>query len=106
MLDACHDGGGVGGGQGWSGQHLLLKGKVLLVIFCYRGGPPPVAEQQIMDFSACVRNHPKSFRIWSFQTDVALRFQGIWLKLSHLGEIFDQSWKIGGEFDILTAIRK
>ena len=38
-------------------------------------------------------SHPKSFRIWSFQTGVELGFQGFLLKLSHLGEIVVQSWK-------------
>ncbi len=49
-------------------------------------------------------SHPKSFRIWSFQTDFASRFQWFLLKLSHLGEIIVQSWKVGWECGILTSI--
>ena len=84
-----------------------LKGKVLLVIFCCRGGgTPPATWRPITDFMASFQSGRKSFRIWSFQTSVASRFQGFCLKLFHLGEIFAQSWKIGGECGILTAVYK
>ena len=52
------------------------------------------------------RNYPKSFRIWSLQTAVSSKFQGFWLKRSHLWEIVVQSWEIVWEISILTPIRK
>ena len=85
-----------------------LKGTVLVVSKGARGTPLGNLRWVTLMASnfARFRSYPKSFRIWSFQTDVTSGFQGFCLKLSHLGEIFDQSWKIGGEFDILTTIRK
>ena len=63
---------------------------------CQRGDPPLTDLKWVASIAsnfASFRSYPKSFRIWSFQTDVTSRFQGCWLKLSHLGEIFVQSWK-------------
>ena len=85
-----------------------LKGSVLALAKPGRGDPLPDLRwvTSMASNFASFRSYPKSFRIWSFQTDVTSGFQGFCLKLSHLGEIFVQSWKIGGEFDILTTIRK
>ena len=71
-----------------------------------RGRDPPWDPSSNSNISATNRSYPKSFRIWSFQTDVVSRFQGFGLKLSHLEEISVQSWKVGGEFDISTAFIK
>ena len=68
-----------------------------------QGGPPLailLSLTCIPSNFARFRSYPKSFRIWSFQTDVTSGFQGFCLKASHLGEIVVQSWKLGAEFDI------
>ena len=82
--------------------------------FCRGGGgtfqgggtPPPGTFESDQPILARSWSYPKSFRIWGFQTGVASKFQGFWLKLTQLGEIFVQSWKLGSEFGILTGIHK
>ena len=61
------------------GTKLSFKG------FCPYGGgtlqgrgSPPVRLGSFGDISASFRSYPKSFRIWSFQTDMTSRFQGFW----------------------------
>ena len=75
----------------------VLKG------FCPGTGGTFDSDQPIL---ASFWSYPKSFRIWSFQTGPASRFQVFGLKFSHLGEILVQSWKLGAEFGILAHIHK
>ena len=79
-----------------------LKGSILAVAKLARGSP--LADLRWVTLVASnfarFRSYPKSFRIWSFQTDVTSGFQGFCLKASHLGEIVVQSWKLAAEFDI------
>ena len=88
-------------------DHYGLKGKGRGgLIISQGGGDPPDCSNSNQDISQSFWSYPKSFRIWSSQTDVASGFQWFWVKRSHLGEIVVESWKLGGEFSVFTGIHK
>ena len=75
-----------------------------ILFSCPPGGEVARGDAEVKINFGCP--YPKSFRIWSFQTGVAMRFQGVSLKLSHLEEILVRSWKLGAEFGILAVLHK
>ena len=66
----------------------------LTVQKCPMGTPWDTMSSSNSNISATNRSYPKSFRIWSFQTNSNIGFQGFCLKPSQLGEIFVQSWNL------------